>query len=304
LSLHFADRLAERVRARESQVVLGLDPDPAALWPSAASEASGQPPIDRAAQAVAAHCQAVIAAAAPACVAVKPQLACFERFGAGGRAALQQAVEAARAEGLLVIADAKRNDISVSARAYADALLGTVSTPFGEVQGLGADAVTVNPLLGRDSVDPFLEVASEVGGGLFVLVRTSNPGAADLQDLELADGGPVWERLAALVAEAGASRVGTEGLSDVGAVVGATQPAHLERARELMPAAVFLLPGVGAQGGRVEDLAAAFASGPASGLVTASRGIVDAYRETAGDPAACARDAAEAMRATAWALGA
>jgi orotidine-5'-phosphate decarboxylase len=303
LSVHFGDRLAEAVRSRESQVVLGLDPDPARLWASAASDPPGQDAAERAGHAVAAHCEAAIEAVGPACVAVKPQLACFERFGAAGRAALQRAVDAARAQGLLVIADAKRGDISVSARAYADALLGGVSTPFGDVQGLGADAVTVNPLLGRDSIGPFVDVAGRHGAGLFVLVRTSNPGAADVQDLELADGGPLWERLARLVARAGAARVGAAGLSDVGAVVGATEPAHLERARQLMPTAVFLLPGVGAQGGRVADLATAFSAGRASGLVTASRGIVDAYRESGGDPGARARDAAEAMRAGAWALG-
>ena len=236
-------------------------------------------------------------------MAVKPQLACFERLGAAGWTALGRTVERAHAEGLLVIADAKRGDISVSATAYAQALLGTTSTPFGDVEGLGADAVTVNPLLGRDALAPFLDVAGASGGGLFVLVRTSNPGAADVQDLELSTGGRVWERLAGLVADAGATRVGESGLSDVGAVVGATEPAHLARARELMPAAVFLLPGVGAQGGKVEDLAPAFSPGPASALVTASRGIVDAYRETGGDPGAAALEAAEAMRATAWALG-
>jgi orotidine-5'-phosphate decarboxylase len=290
------------VGARESQIVLGLDPDPARLWP-AEGGAGGTDAAQRAGDAVAAHCEAVIAAAGEACVAIKPQLACFERLGAPGREALGRAVECARAEGLIVVADAKRNDISVSARAYADGLLGGVATPFGDVEGLCADAVTVNPLLGRDSLEPFLDVASERGSGLFVLVRTSNPGAADVQDLELAQGGRVWESLARVVADLGAARVGGSGLSDVGAVVGATEPAHLHRARELMPAAVFLLPGVGAQGGRVEDLAPAFAAGPASGLVTASRAIVDAYRETGGDPAGAARDAAEKMRETAWSLG-
>lgn len=255
-----------------------------------------------AAGAVAAHCAAVIDAAEEACVAVKPQVACFERLGAPGWAALASTVEHAREAGLLVIADAKRGDISVSAGAYAQGLVGSVETSFGSVAGLGADAVTVNPLLGRDALAPFLDAAADTGAGLFVLVRTSNPGAADIQDLELAGGGFVWERLAEMVAEAGASRIGERGLADVGAVVGATEPAHLRRARELMPAAVFLLPGVGPQGGRVEDLAPAFAPGRASALVTASRAIVDAHRESGGDPGSAARDAAEAMRAAAWAL--
>src|SRR5205807_1123145 len=138
---------------------------------------------------------------------------------------------------------------------------GGSETPFGRVAGLGADMVTVNPLLGRDSLEPFVRAARAAGTGVLVLVRTSNPDAADVQDLVLAQGGTVWERLAQLVGELGAGGVGAAGLGDVGAVVGATEPRHLVRARELMPSAPFLLPGVGAQGGRVEELAAAFAPG-------------------------------------------
>ena len=137
-----------------------------------------------------------------------------------------------------------------------------------------------------------------------MLVRTSNPGAADLQDLELASGGTVSDRLAAMVAELGAPGTGAAGLSDVGAVVGATAPERMEALRELMPAAVFLLPGVGAQGGQVEQLSAAFAPGPAGGLIAASRGVVDAYRKTGGDPAAAAVSEAARLRELAWKLAA
>ena len=147
-----------------------------------------------------AHCAALIDAAGPACVAVKPQLACFERLGAAGWAALAATVEHARAAGLLVIADAKRGDIDVSAAAYAQALVGVTPTPFGDVRGLGADAFTANPLLGVDSLAPLVDGARAAGAGVFVLVRTSNPGAADVEDLELAGGGTVWERLARIVA--------------------------------------------------------------------------------------------------------
>jgi orotidine-5'-phosphate decarboxylase len=137
---------------------------------------------------------------------------------------------------------------------------------------------------------------------VLVLVRTSNPGAAEIQDLELARGGAVWERLAAVVAELGADAIGADGVSDVGAVLGATARDHLERARALMPAAPFLLPGVGAQGGRVEDLAPAFLPGPAAGLISASRSIARAHRESGGDPADAARAEAERLREAAWAL--
>jgi orotidine-5'-phosphate decarboxylase len=297
----FAARLVSRVAARESQIVLGLDPDPARLWPSSAASAdAGDAPVEQAAAAVVAHCRAVIDAAGPACVAVKPQLACFERLGAAGWAALEAAVAHAHAAGLLVLADGKRGDIDVSAAAYAQALVGSTATPFGVVDGLGADAFTANPYMGHDTLEVLSEGARAAGAGVFVLVRTSNPGAADIEDLPLAGGGTVWERVAALVATLGAADDGP--LSDIGAVVGATAPEHVGRLRELMPRTPFLLPGVGAQGGRVEDLAPAFAPGRAGGLVTASRSIVFAHEQAGGDPAAAARAEAERLRLAAWDL--
>jgi len=260
--------------------VLGLDPDPARLWPEAGGD-------------VGAHCRAVIDAAGAACVAVKPQVACFERLGAAGWEALRSTVEHARAAGLLVLADAKRGDIDISAQRYAEAFIAP--------GGLEADALTVSPYLGADSLEPFTAAARAAGAGLFVLVRTSNAGAADLQDLELAGGGRVWEHVARLVDGIGTPGE-SSGLSEIGAVVGATAPEHLARARELMPRSVFLLPGIGAQGGRVEDLAPAFAPGRAAGLVTSSRSIVFAHERDGGDPAAAARAEAERLRGAAWAL--
>ncbi|HEX6654448.1 MAG TPA: orotidine-5'-phosphate decarboxylase [Thermoleophilaceae bacterium] len=302
--LHFADRLAALVEERRSRVVLGLDPDPSALWPEAVERVAGGPDAPhlaraRTAEAVTDHCRAAIVAAGPACVAVKPQLACFERLGAPGWEALEQVVAIANDHGLLVLADGKRGDVPVTAAAYGQALVGATPTPFGEVAGLGADAFTANPLLGRDALEPLVESAAAAGAGCFVLVRTSNPGAAPLQD---SGEPPLHERLAGLVAELGRDRRGECGLSLVGAVTGATRPEHLSRLRELMPHAIFLLPGVGAQGGRVEDLGAAFAPHPAAGLVPASRSIVNAHAERGGDPAAAAAAAAEELRAAAWEL--
>jgi orotidine-5'-phosphate decarboxylase len=163
--------------------------------------------------------------------------------------------------------------------------------------------MTVAPYMGLDTLRSFAAVARPHGAALIVLVRTSNPGAADLEDAALAGGGTVWERVAELVAQLGAEHVGACGLSDVGAVLGATEPRHLARARELLPQAIFLLPGVGAQGGRVEDLAPAFAPHPAAGLVTASRSIVRAHEQHGGPAAHAARAEAERLRAAAWALG-
>ncbi len=251
---------------------------------------------------MAAHCQLVIEAVGECCVATKLQVACFERLGAPGWTALEKVIATAREHGLLVIADAKRGDIDVSAAAYAQAFFGETPTPHGPVPGLGVDALTVNPLLGRDSLAPLLAGARAAQGGLFVLVRTSNPGARDFQDLAVNGGDPLSFSLAAMVAELGADGTGAEGLADVGAVVGATAPERLAALRRLMPRAIFLLPGVGAQGGRVESLRDAFAPGPAGGLITASRTIVGAHEQDGGPPAEAAREVAQRLRQDAWAL--
>jgi orotidine-5'-phosphate decarboxylase len=295
----FADRLAALVEERRSQIVLGLDPDPSKLWvaPASAVVGPGEAPAIVAAL-VESHCRRAIAAAGSACVAVKPQLACFERLGAPGWSALAAVVRAAQEAGLLVIADGKRGDVPVTARAYAQALVGETPTPFGTIPGLGVDAFTANPLLGRDALEPFTEAARAAGAGCFVLVRTSNPGAAEIQDEPGDD--PLHVRLARLVDGVGADHTGESGLSSIGAVTGATRPDLLKRLRQLMPAAVFLLPGVGAQGGSVEDLAPAFEPHPAAGLIAASRSIVDAHEQRGGDPARAAQEAAEELRAAAW----
>ena len=328
---NFGDRLFEAVAARESQIVLGIDPDPAKLWPAAveatseararlaatlseAEEAAGgvgettsgpraAGVISRleTAAAVLAHCRALVDAAAPAVIAIKPQLACFERLGAPGWLALEHVCEHARARGLLVLADGKRGDVPVTAQAYAQALVASTPSPFGSVSGLQADAFTANPLLGRDALEPLINTARAHSAGAFVLVRTSNPGAADILDLELATGERLWERLAQIVDELGER--GPSGLSDVGAVTGATEPQHLARLRELMPHTPFLLPGIGAQGGDVAALAPAFAPGRAAGLVTASRSIANAHQNSSSSPPDAARKEAERLREQAWGLG-
>jgi orotidine-5'-phosphate decarboxylase len=251
---------------------------------------AGASAAERAAEAVASHCRALIEQAGPACVAVKPQLACFERLGAPGWTALAEVCRAVQEAGLLVIADGKRGDVPVTAAAYAQALVGETPTPWGPVAGLGADAFTANPLLGADALEPLLAAAESAGAGVFALVRTSNAGAADVQDLPAPER-PLHEHLAALVDAASERLLGEGGLSGMGAVVGATAPEHIERLRELMPRSIFLVPGVGAQGGRPELLGSAFTAGRASALVAASRGIA-----AAEDP----RAAAESLRATVW----
>src|SRR5215471_2183877 len=213
---HFADRLAAAVERKGAPLCVGLDPDPA-LMP----EALG----------IVEFCRGIVDAVAGTAVAVKPQTAFFEAQGAEGWAALTDVCSYARDAGLLVIADGKRGDVPSTARAYAAAF-----APL-------ADAVTVNPYLGYDSLEPFLE---REGLGVFVVLRTSNPGSADIQDLPLADGRPLWQHIADLVDSWGQNRVGASGLSSVGAVVGATFPQEVAEARRLLPRSVLLLPGVGA----------------------------------------------------------
>ena len=250
------------VEVKGAPLCVGLDPDPD-LMPAGVG--------------VAEFCRGIVDAVAEVAVAVKPQSAFFEAQGAAGWSALAEVCGHARDAGLLVIADAKRGDVPSTARAYAAAF-----APL-------ADAMTVNPYLGRDAFEPFL---AHEGLGIFVLVKTSNSGSADLQDLPLEDGRPLWEHVAALVDRWGEDHVGACGLSSVGAVVGATHPDVLATVRSLLPRAVLLLPGVGAQGGRPEDLAAAFTAGPASALVSASRSVI--YAD--GGPGWQEAAAAEAAR--------
>jgi orotidine-5'-phosphate decarboxylase len=271
-----------------------LDPDPASLPSDSAPGADLADVAERASAAVFEQCRSLIERAGPACVAVKPQLACFERLGTHGWWALDEVCRSAQRAGLLVVADGKRGDVPVTASAYGQALVGETETPWGSIRGLGADAFTANPLPGEDAVDVLVEAAATVGAGVFLLVRTSNRGAARLQDAQLG-GHPMHEELAALVSERADRLTGEAGLSGLGAVVGATAPQYLGRLRELMPVSVFLIPGIGAQGGKPEDLGPAIAVGrPASVLVTASRSIAGA-----DDPAA----AAEELRAAVWSLG-
>jgi orotidine-5'-phosphate decarboxylase len=292
----FADRLAEAVERKRSQLVVGLDPRPDLL----PVELVGDPQYDRAgaAEGCARFCRGIIDSVAPHVVAVKPQLAFFEALGSDGFSAFEEVCAYARAAGLLVIADAKRGDIGSTSRAYAAAYL----EPVGEQRPSLADAMTVNAYLGRDSLEPFVTACRRHGGGLFCLVKTSNEGGADVQDLVLSDGRRLWQHLALIVNELGEELVGNRGLSSIGAVVGATHPRAVGEARRLMPKAVLLLPGVGAQGATPADLARAFTSGPASALVTASRSVLYAFRSNGEDWRTAAALEAARLRRDVWAV--
>jgi orotidine-5'-phosphate decarboxylase len=289
----FGDRVAEAVDRRQSQLLVGLDPrvDLLPVELRGGAELRGE----AAAEAVSRFCRAIVDSVAPYVVGIKAQLAFFEALGAPGMRVFAEICAYARTAGLLVIADAKRGDVASTARAYAAAYL----EPQAPGEAL-ADAMTVNPYLGRDSVEPFLAACRRHGAGIFCVVKTSNAGGGDVQDVVLSDGSQLWQHVARLVAEWGEDVVGERGLSSVGAVVGATHPRSVGEARRLLPQSVLLLPGVGAQGATGADVARAFTSGPASALVSASRSIIYAAAHGEDDWRAAAAAEAARLRAEVW----
>jgi orotidine-5'-phosphate decarboxylase len=291
----FADRVADAVDRKRSQLLVGLDPRPELL----PVELRGDTHVSRAAaaDAVARFCRGLVDAVAPYVVGVKPQLAFFEALGADGIRAFEDVCEYARTADLLVVADGKRGDIGSTARAYADAYLEKPRDASPLV-----DALTVNPYLGSDSVEPFVAACRRSGAGFFCLVKTTNAGSADVQDVALSDGRPLWQHVAELVAQWGEELVGERGLSSVGAVVGATYPRAVAEARRLMPQAIMLLPGIGAQGATPADVARAFTSGPASALVPVSRSVIYAFRVDGADWRKAAAAEAARLRGEVWAV--
>lgn len=280
----FFERLAARIHKTDSRVCLGIDPRPEAHPLTHPDRFKGDPA--QVAKAVVYYFQAIIQAAEAHLACVKLQAAFFEVLGIPGLIAMAQLIADLRARGVPVIVDAKRGDIGVSAEAYARAYLG---------DGVfGADALTVNPYLGGDSLEPFAAQAARAGRGLFVLVRTTNPGAADLQDLALAGGERLFERVADRVVELAEPYRGAAAYAPVGAVVGATAPAALGSLRARMPHVWFLVPGYGAQGGGAKDVAAAFDGDGVGAVVSSSRALT--YGTQGTDFAERAREAAAEMQ--------
>lgn len=267
-STAFIDRLENAIQRCGTPVMVGLDPRidmlPEGLRPRHQDKAS-------AAQAVSIFCREVIDVVATLVAIVKPQSAFFEQLGPSGVAALADTIRYAQQRGLLVVVDGKRNDIGSTAAAYAEAYLGRQS-PFG------ADALTVNPYLGDDSLRPFVERAVEQQAGVFVLVKTSNPGGKMLQDL-LADGSPIYRRVGEHVEELAQRTLGQCGFGAVGAVVGATYREELAQLRARMPHTWFLVPGYGAQGATAQDVAAAFDPSGRGAVINNARGIIFAYTD-------------------------
>jgi orotidine-5'-phosphate decarboxylase len=276
---HFADRLAAAVRAKGNPVCVGLDPRWDAL-PDEIRARHGGGTLEAAAAAYEEFCGRVLDVAAPLVPAVKPQSAFFEACGPAGFAVQRRLLNKARDLGLFVILDAKRNDIASTAAAYAEAAFTGLRTGERQLSVWQADALTVNPYLGRDAVEPFIESARKVSAGVFVLVRTSNPGAGLFQDLMVRGDPPrpLYQHVGAAVAAWARENIGECGLGDVGAVVGATYPAETGALRQLMPEVVFLVPGFGAQGGTAETARPAFRPDGLGAVVSSSRGVLFPFK--------------------------
>jgi orotidine-5'-phosphate decarboxylase len=283
---HFADRLTAAIRARGNPLCVGLDPRWDSL-PASIRRKHGDDNLAAVAAAFEEFCGRVLEIVAPLVAVVKPQAAFFEACGPEGMAALQRLLRRTRELGLLTILDGKRNDIASTAAAYAEAAF-TGSAVGKRVHPVWqADAITINPYLGGDAVEPFLQSARQVGAGVFILVRTSNPGAGLFQDLPIARGEPPWaplyQHVGAAVAGWARESLGECGLGDAGAVVGATYPAEMELLRRQMPEVIFLVPGFGAQGGTAEDTRPAFRGDGTGAVVNSSRGILFPFAPDADD---------------------
>lgn len=287
---HFADRLGEAVQRKNSRLCVGLDPRLELLPPDLPG--SGSVPVKQ----IESFCFNICLAVQPYAVAVKPQAAYFELWGPEGLACLRRVMCFAQELGLLVILDAKRNDIGSTAEAYAQAYLGDVFGCGGRSRLRPADAITVNAYLGYDGVAPFIHYAREAGAGVFVLVKTSNPSSGQLQDLRLEGGLTVYQHMADLVSQWGQQLIGESGYSAVGAVVGATYPQQLAELRQRMPHTPFLVPGYGHQGGTAEEAAAAFDAKGLGAVINASRSIIYAYQQSKESFTTAAAAAAQEAR--------
>jgi orotidine-5'-phosphate decarboxylase len=280
MTRNFADRLFDAVRTKESPLCVGIDPTldriPATIRRRAFEVHDD--PLAAGADAIGVFCRRVVEIVAEHAACVKLQMAFFERFGDAGIRAAREVVDLARSRDLVVIGDLKRGDIGSTVAAFASAYLGETDAEADRHPAVAFDAITVNAYMGSDAITPYLPLCRDRGKGIFVLVRTSNPSSREIQDL-VCDGLPLFHHVARLVDEWGRDCVGDCGMSSVGAVVGATFPRELGEARARMPAAPFLVPGVGAQGARAEDVAPAFREDGLGAVVNSSRGILYAFEK-------------------------
>ncbi|MBI4563629.1 MAG: orotidine-5'-phosphate decarboxylase [Planctomycetes bacterium] len=265
----FSDRLIDAIKSKNSRIAVGLDPRLENLPEEFRRGTKND--VERAAQAILDWGGGVIEAVRDHAVAVKPQIAFYERLGPYGIVTYYALCRHARKKGLLVIGDVKRGDVPETAKAYAEAHLDSFS----------CDAITVNPYFGSDGMEPFLDMARAKDAGLFVLVKTSNRGSGEFQDL-VADGRPLYLHVARRVAQWGEGLGGKYGWSSVGAVVGATHPQQAAEIRQALPRAFFLVPGFGAQGAGAAEVKACFDAEGLGAVVSASRSVIFAHEKSPG----------------------
>ncbi|MDF2486803.1 MAG: pyrF [Herbinix sp.] len=272
------NKLIGKIEKLSAPIVVGLDPMldyiPQHILQKAYSEKGEN--LEGAAEAIWQYNKGIVDATYDLIPAVKPQIAMYEQFGIEGMKAFKKTVEYCKEKDLVVIGDIKRGDIGSTSAAYAIGHLGKVNIGGKDYRGFDEDFVTLNPYMGSDAVNPFLEVCKEEKKGLFILVKTSNPSSGDFQDQLIGDR-PLYELVGKKVAEWGEQHMGSS-YSYVGAVVGATYPAMGKLLRELMPKTYILVPGYGAQGGKAEDLVHYFNKDGLGAIVNSSRGIIAAYK--------------------------
>ncbi len=272
------DKLIDKIKATGNPTVVGLDPNQAFIPSFIKEEAFAKygKTLKGMGKAILIFNKMIIDEIYDLVPAVKPQIAMYERYGISGLKAYVKTIEYAKKRGLIVIGDIKRSDIASTGQAYSDGHIGRANVDGIDYEVFKEDFITLNPYLGSDSITPFLEDCKKYERGLFVLAKTSNPNSGEIQDL-IVDGVPLYEKVGSLISKWGEELIGTNGFSEVGAVVGATHPEQAKRLREVMPNTFFLVPGYGAQGGKAEDLAVCFNKDGLGAIVNSSRGIIAAY---------------------------
>ena len=291
------DRLINKIKETNNPTVIGLDPR-YELLPKCVLEKYPNT-LEGISQAIVEYNKALIDETYDVIPAVKPQIAFYEMFGIPGMKAFEETCKYAKQKGMIVIADIKRGDIGSTAQGYSNAYLGKTKIEEKEESIFDVDFVTVNPYMGTDCVKPFIDDCKKYGKGIFILVKTSNPSSGELQDVKLENGEEVYVKVAKLVEEWGKYLIGENGYSSIAAVVGATYPKQLKEIREIAPHTYFLIPGYGAQGGKVEDIALGFDKNGLGGIVNASRSLMCAYKSELWKDKFAEKDYAKATRAEA-----
>lgn len=297
MSQNMMDNLINKIKEKNSPIVMGIDP----RYEMIPDIIKSKYPQNLAgfANASLEFAKKLIDETYDIIPAIKPQLAYFEMMGPNGLDVFRKIAEYAKSKDLIVIADAKRGDIGTTSQGYANTFLGETSLDDYKEKIYDADFITVNPYMGTDCVKPFIEDSKKYGKGVFVLVKTSNKSSGELQDLKLENGNKVYEQVAKLVEEWGKDLIGEYGYSSISAVVGATYPEQLKEIRNLAPHTFFLIPGYGAQGGKTEDIALGFDENGIGGIVNASRSLMCAYKADRWKDVYTEEQFAEATRAEA-----